>query len=275
MSGGVDSAVAAALMAEEGHDVTGVTLKLWCYGKGPASPRACCTLDAIDDARRVAERMGFPHFVVDAEQVATLVAELKREAGRPLLVAVDQEGGRVARLRAPQGFTELPPMRALGEAGDEALAREVGRLLGRELRAVGIDQDYAPVVDVDTNPANPVIGDRALSRDPAVVAAYRADPLVHGRASLGLARDSLVATAEVEAAATLGAPVLVVHGGADRIALVEGSRALAARHRGGVTLREHAGLFHEPHNEPERELVLDEIAAWLGQRAAAWGRRPG
>ncbi len=69
MSGGVDSAVAAALMAEAGAVVTGVTLKLWCYGQSPLSPRACCTLDAIDDARRVAARMGFSHFVVDAEEV--------------------------------------------------------------------------------------------------------------------------------------------------------------------------------------------------------------
>lgn len=69
MSGGVDSAVAAALLAESGDEVTGVTLKLWCYGKSPLSPRACCTLDAIDDARRVAQRMGFPHFVVEAEDV--------------------------------------------------------------------------------------------------------------------------------------------------------------------------------------------------------------
>ena len=69
MSGGVDSAVAAALLAEQGHAVTGVTLKLWCYGSSPVSPRACCTLDAIDDARRVAARMGFPHFVVEAEEV--------------------------------------------------------------------------------------------------------------------------------------------------------------------------------------------------------------
>ena len=111
----------------------------------------------------------FARNVESAEQVAALVAELKRAAGRPLLVCVDQEGGRVARLRAPQGFTELPPMRALGDAGDEVLAREAGRLLGGELRAVGIDQDFAPVVDVDTNPANPVIGDRSLSRDPATV----------------------------------------------------------------------------------------------------------
>jgi tRNA-specific 2-thiouridylase len=69
MSGGVDSGVAAALLAEAGHDVTGVTLKLWCYGKSPASPRACCTLDAIADAQSVARRMGFPHFVVEAEEV--------------------------------------------------------------------------------------------------------------------------------------------------------------------------------------------------------------
>jgi beta-N-acetylhexosaminidase len=60
-------------------------------------------------------------------------------------------------------------MRALGETGDAELARAAGALVGAELRAVGIDQDYAPVVDVDTNPANPVIGDRAFSRDPAVV----------------------------------------------------------------------------------------------------------
>ena len=69
MSGGVDSGVAAALLAEQGCDVTGVTLKLWCYGSSPVSPRACCTLDAMDDARGVARRMGFPHYVVDAEQV--------------------------------------------------------------------------------------------------------------------------------------------------------------------------------------------------------------
>jgi beta-N-acetylhexosaminidase len=128
----------------------------------------------------------FARNVVDAEQVAALSAALKRAAERPLLVCVDQEGGRVARLRAPQGFTELPPMRALGDVGDEALAREAGRVLGSELRAVGIDQDFAPVVDVDTNPANPVIGDRSLSRDPAVVARLGA-ALAQGLQAAGVA----------------------------------------------------------------------------------------
>lgn len=69
MSGGVDSAVAAALLAEQGHEVHGVTLRLACYGKTPMSPKACCTLDAIDDARRVATAMNFPYQVVDAEDV--------------------------------------------------------------------------------------------------------------------------------------------------------------------------------------------------------------
>ncbi|BDG09805.1 beta-N-acetylhexosaminidase [Anaeromyxobacter paludicola] len=128
----------------------------------------------------------FARNVADAEQVAALSAALKRAAGRPLLVSIDQEGGRVARLRAPQGFTELPPMRAVGQLGDEGLAFEVGALLGRELRAAGVDQDYAPVVDVDTNPANPVIGDRSLSRDPAEVGRLGA-ALARGLQSAGVA----------------------------------------------------------------------------------------
>jgi tRNA-specific 2-thiouridylase len=69
MSGGVDSGVAAALLAERGCEVTGVTLKLWCYGSSPIAERACCTIEAIEDARRVAARMGFTHWVVEAEDV--------------------------------------------------------------------------------------------------------------------------------------------------------------------------------------------------------------
>jgi beta-N-acetylhexosaminidase len=91
-------------------------------------------------------------------------------AGRPLLVSVDQEGGRVARLGEP--LTALPPMRALGERGDPELTREAARILGEELAQVGFTLDFAPVCDVDSNPANPVIGDRAFGRDAAVVATH-------------------------------------------------------------------------------------------------------
>jgi beta-N-acetylhexosaminidase len=141
-------------------------------------------LELID--RGVGGVILFARNVESAAQVAELTGALKRAAGRPLLVSIDQEGGRVARLRAPHGFTELPPMRALGQTGDEALAFEAGALLGRELRAVGVDQDYAPVVDVDTNPRNPVIGDRALSRDPALVGRLGA-ALARGLQSAGVA----------------------------------------------------------------------------------------
>ena len=98
------------------------------------------------------------------EQVAELAAE-SEALGRttPAWVSVDQEGGRVARLTEP--FTKWPPMATLGRAGreGEALAARFAKALASELRAVGITLDYAPVLDIHTNPKNPVIGDRALS----------------------------------------------------------------------------------------------------------------
>ena len=86
----------------------------------------------------------------------------------PIFCAVDQEGGPVQRLRQP--FTEFPPMRKLGEQQDLALIREVGAQLGRECLAAGFNLDFTPVLDVDTNPANPIIGNRSFSRDPQQVA---------------------------------------------------------------------------------------------------------
>lgn len=98
------------------------------------------------------------------EQVAELSAECEA-LGRtmPAWVSVDQEGGRVARLKEP--FTKWPPMATLGRAGTqaEALAQRFAKALAEELLAVGITLDYAPVLDIHTNPKNPVIGDRALA----------------------------------------------------------------------------------------------------------------
>jgi beta-N-acetylhexosaminidase len=165
----------------------------------PELDAACASLfavgfDGLDPSPEVRELLGrgvsgavlFARNVESPEQVAALSAALKHAARRPFLFSVDQEGGRVMRLRAAHGFTELPAMRTLGATGDAALARGIGALLGRELRAVGIDQDFAPVVDVDTNPRNPVIGDRSLSRDPAEVARLGA-ALVRGIQSAGVA----------------------------------------------------------------------------------------
>jgi beta-N-acetylhexosaminidase len=83
-------------------------------------------------------------------------------------VGIDQEGGRVARLRSP--FTEWPPMAVLGRSDDADLAARFARALAAELAAVGISLDYAPVLDIHTNPKNPVIGDRALGDRPETVA---------------------------------------------------------------------------------------------------------
>ena len=111
----------------------------------------------------------FKRNVDSPAQVASLVRTLKTRAGRPLIASIDQEGGRVARLRGAP-FTSLPPMRELGLTGDAALVERAGRLLALETRALGFDVDFAPVLDVDTNPANPVIGDRSFHREAAQVA---------------------------------------------------------------------------------------------------------
>ena len=91
-------------------------------------------------------------------------------ASHRLLVALDHEGGRVHRVSPP--FTHFPPAMRIGQTGSVTLAYQVGLAMGHELRRVGIDLDFAPVLDVLTNPANTVIGDRAFSSDPYQVALF-------------------------------------------------------------------------------------------------------
>jgi beta-N-acetylhexosaminidase len=135
-------------------------------------------LEPSTDVRHLLRHYGvgsvilFARNVDDPVQVAELVRELQalaRDAGQalPLLVAVDQEGGRVQRLRGP--WTVWPPQRALGRLASDELARRMGQALAEELSACGIRWDLAPVVDVDTNPRNPVIGDRSFGDDPSLV----------------------------------------------------------------------------------------------------------
>jgi beta-N-acetylhexosaminidase len=118
-------------------------------------------------ARGVGGVIFFARNVGSADEVLELTRDIKRVADRPLVLAIDQEGGQVARLR--EGFTEIPPMRAVGATGSATLARELGKLVGRELRAVGFDMNYAPVLDIDTNPDNPIIASRSFGRTPELV----------------------------------------------------------------------------------------------------------
>jgi len=124
------------------------------------------TPDELELVRRgVGGVILFTRNVKEPAQVAELARELKAAAPGPLLVSIDQEGGRVQRLRPPF-WTSWPSMRRLGRIDEEggilgltgaAVAEKLGRLMARELSACGIDLNYAPVVDVDTNPLNPVI----------------------------------------------------------------------------------------------------------------------
>jgi beta-N-acetylhexosaminidase len=125
----------------------------------------------------------FKRNVRSATQLRRLVAELHDTgAGVPPLVALDHEGGRVHRL--PRPFTHFPPAAVVGAHGPRA-AEAVGRAMGRELAAVGIDLDFAPVLDVRSNPRNRVIGDRAFATDPCR-AARLALALARGLAAGGV-----------------------------------------------------------------------------------------
>jgi alpha-beta hydrolase superfamily lysophospholipase len=111
----------------------------------------------------------------------------------------------------------------------------------------------------------------ALSRDPEVVAAYRADPLVSSRATVRWGTESLDTVRRIKAGMSrIDVPLLVLHGEADRLNLVSGARALAAAPpAGSVTLHTCPGVYHEPHNDLDRDRVVADVREWLGRVTAA------
>jgi beta-N-acetylhexosaminidase len=141
-------------------------------------------LDAPEDLSRdfeAGERAGVVIFRRNVAEGAAGLERLSRTcaafarsspATLPPLIAIDEEGGRVARLGAPA--LRLPPMRRLAKLGDPELVERVAAAIGRQLRALGVTMNFAPVVDVDTNPDNPIIGDRAFGADPEVVVRFAA-----------------------------------------------------------------------------------------------------
>lgn len=112
-------------------------------------------------------------------------------AARPLppWVAVDQEGGPVRRITEALGATAIPAMRVLGQTHNPDLVAQVSEVIATELQALGFNLNFAPVLDVDTNPQNPIIGARAFSDDPEQVArmagAFLVGHLIAGVASCG------------------------------------------------------------------------------------------
>lgn len=138
--------------------------------------------------RRLAGGLGgvalFSRNIKDPAQVGALVAALKAENPR-VTIAIDEEGGDVTRLEARRGSTR-PGNLALGSIDDLALTEAVAADIGRDLAAVGINLDYAPDADVNSNPNNPVIGVRSFGANAALVARHTA-AWVRGLQSAGVA----------------------------------------------------------------------------------------
>lgn len=137
------------------------------HGYEPSEP-----IIALIEQYGIGGTIYFTRNIKDAKQVYHLSGKLKdiaEAAGRPpLLTAIDQEGGMVARLT--DGVTLMPGNMAIGAAGSAEGAFELARICGKELRLLGITMNYAPVLDVNNNPANPVINVRSYSDRPSVVA---------------------------------------------------------------------------------------------------------
>ena len=110
----------------------------------------------------------FTRNLEEPAQAAHLINALQKLApAMPLFVAIDQEGGRVARL--PKGFTVFPGQGALGRAGTVELAYSFAEVTAQELRAIGVNMNLTPVLDINSNPHNPIIGDRAFGNEPLQV----------------------------------------------------------------------------------------------------------
>jgi alpha-beta hydrolase superfamily lysophospholipase len=133
----------------------------------------------------------------------------------------------------------------------------VSPLLAFVAKSLGVLAPGLPLEQLDAG---------AVSRDPAVVAAYEADPLVHhGKIPAGIARALLmIGETMPQRAASLTKPLLVVHGEQDHLIPVQGSRQLVESVGStDVSLKVYPELFHEVFNEPERALVLDDVASWI------------
>ncbi|MEU6544167.1 glycoside hydrolase family 3 protein [Streptomyces sp. NPDC046859] len=126
----------------------------------------------------------FGRNIASPEQLAALTAQLRAERD-DVLVAIDEEGGDVTRLEVRSG-SSFPGNHALGAVDDVALTRQVAAELGRRLAACGVNLNWAPSADVNSNPANPVIGVRSFGADTALAARHTA-AYVTGLQSAGVA----------------------------------------------------------------------------------------
>lgn len=113
----------------------------------------------------------FKRNIESLPQLIRLTSELQKlSAPSSLFIGIDQEGGRVSRLS--EEFTIFPPMEVLGRHDSVSLTYSVGEVMAKELKAVGINTNFAPVLDINSNSKNPIIGDRAFGHTPAIVSKH-------------------------------------------------------------------------------------------------------
>ena len=148
----------------------------WDRERGYADERA--RIDAALDAGVG----GFILFGGEAAEVSTLTAELRARSRTPLLIAADLERGAGQQF---VGATGLPPLAAIASLGDPKLVRDAARLTARESRRLGVNWDFAPVCDVDIEPANPIVGTRSFGGDVGRVTEFAAE-WIDGCQSLGV-----------------------------------------------------------------------------------------
>jgi acylglycerol lipase len=164
----------------------------------------------------------------------------------------------------------LITMTYTAQSGGEGVTAQVASApaLDSELReqrlkfaAANLLGQFIPAVTIPTG-----LDPEGVSRDPEVVAAYKSDPMVHDKGSLGLAKQTFAAMDDMMRRTYFPVPLLMLHGTADRLTVPAASKTFVDRVTGDVTLIEYEGMYHEPHNEPEQQEVFDDVMQWLKDR---------
>lgn len=131
------------------------------------------SIDRLINTYKIGGIIFYKHNIQSAAQMIALQNEIREgnHANKlPLLFGVDQEGGRISRM--PDEVKNLPASLAIGNVNNREYSYEIGTLLGKQVKAFGFNLDFAPVLDVHSNPNNPVIGDRSFGTDPKVVSTH-------------------------------------------------------------------------------------------------------